>query len=107
MIDWENVEYYATQAKGIAFDGCHKIYVLMDYEQIEKMKSYGYGEDTETRLYVRGQMTPDEMAVTLRGWYERSCMLKFIEAVSTGTDEDLFETVIAQGEDDDPEESEE
>ena len=32
---------YLSTAAGIAWDGCHKIYVLMDNEQIEQMRGFG------------------------------------------------------------------
>ena len=105
MIDWENVEYYATQAKGIAFDGCHKIYVLMDYEQVEQMEKWGYGKD-DSYLFTDKHLSAEDMNATLRGWYERSCGLRFIEATSTGTEETIFETLIGQGEDQDEEDEE-
>jgi hypothetical protein len=45
MIDFTDVEIVLPHAKAIAFDGCHKIYVLMDNEQVTKMTGYGYGDD--------------------------------------------------------------
>jgi hypothetical protein len=71
----------ATQfAKGIAFDTCHKIYVLMDDQQMEEMESYGYDP-----LIPSSAMTPDQMKETLRQWWLSSCGLRFIQAVRTNT----------------------
>jgi len=40
--NWGKVEVAVEMAKGIAFDTCHKIYVLMDDGQMAQMKEYGY-----------------------------------------------------------------
>ena len=67
-----------SEAKGIAWDGCHKIYILMDSEQVELMREYGY--DT---LITTDQMSTDEMFLLVEDWYMDSCSLRFIQAVST------------------------
>lgn len=82
-------------AKSIAFDGCHKIYVLADDNQTELMKSYGYGENG-TELIT--QATPAEMYEQVLEWYANSCYLKFIDLVRTSPNGDEFETIVAQGE---------
>ena len=41
-VNWGKVEVAVELAKGIAFDECHKIYVLMDDGQMAQMKEYGY-----------------------------------------------------------------
>jgi hypothetical protein len=78
MIDWDKVEEYLYDAKGIAFDTCHKIYVLMDDEQMALMREYEYDP-----LISADTMSQDEMLETLKEWYENSCGLRFISAVST------------------------
>lgn len=80
----ERVEF----AMGIAFDTCHKIYILMDDEQVELMRGYGYDP-----LYTIGDMTATAMYDTVVEWYEQSCGLRFVEAVSSETG---FETLIGQ-----------
>jgi hypothetical protein len=96
MIDWDNVKDYTEDAKAIAFDTCHKIYVLMDDEQIVKMREYEYDP-----LITKDEMSADEMFETLKTWYAESCMLRFIQAVSTtaeGIDpNEGFESLIEQG----------
>jgi hypothetical protein len=88
-------------ARGIAFDTCHKIYVLMDDAQIAKMREYEYDP-----LYTKDEMSAGEMYETLKTWYAESCGLRFIEAVSTveGDPNEGFETLIGQGDDYDEEE---
>lgn len=87
------VEERVVNAKAIAFDTCHKIYLLMDDEQVELMRGYGYDP-----LITKEEATPDQMLATLQEWYEDSCELKFIEAVSTNHENPNagFETLIGQ-----------
>jgi hypothetical protein len=94
MIDWDNVEMFVDTAKGIAFDTCHKIYVLMDDRQVELMREYEYDE-----IRTADQMTKAEMFDTLKKWYAESCGLKFISAVETtsGDANDGFTTLVEQG----------
>ena len=101
MIDWTLVYDKMEDAKGIAFDTCHKIYVLMDDAQIAKMREYEYDP-----LYTKDEMSAGEMYETLKTWYAESCGLRFIEAVSTveGDPNEGFETLIGQGDDYDEEE---
>jgi hypothetical protein len=98
MIDWDVVEYTVADCKGIAFDGCHKIYVLMDNEQMHQMAGYGYGEDGSSLVYS-SQMSDDEMFATVKRWYEDSCALKFVQSVTTVLDNpnEGFENLIEQG----------
>ena len=85
------------EAKAIAWDTCHKIYVLMDDEQVSKMIEYGYEED----MIKATDSTPKEMLNTLEDWYANSCGLRFIEAVKTveGDPNDGFYRLVGQGED--------
>jgi hypothetical protein len=103
MIDWTDVEIVLPHAKAIAFDGCHKIYVLMDNEQVAKMTTYGYGDDDGSYLLTADKMSKAEMLDTLERWYDDSCSLRFIHGVSTvaeGTDpNEGYSDLIAQGAD--------
>lgn len=94
MIDWDTVEEYINDAKGIAFDTCHKIYVLMDDQQMAQMKEYEYDP-----LISKDEMSSAEMLATVQKWYEESCFLKFVEAVKTveGDANEGFTTLIEQG----------
>ena len=88
------VKQKVSEAKAIAFDTCHKIYLLMDNEQVELMRTYGYDP-----LITSEEATPEEMLATLQEWYEDSCGLRFIDAVSTNHENPNagFETLIGQG----------
>ena len=98
-----SVKEKVKDAKAIAFDTCHKIYILMDNEQVELMRGYGYDP-----LITAEQTTPDEMLATLQEWYEDSCGLRFIEAVKTNHENPNagFETLIGQGDFDEDEQDE-
>jgi hypothetical protein len=103
MIDFTDVEIVLPHAKAIAFDGCHKIYVLMDKEQVEKMTGYGYGVDEGSYLLTADKMSKREMLETLETWFAESCSLRFIHGVSSvpeGTDpNEGFTSLIEQGAD--------
>ena len=99
MVDFFETEIAVQDAKAIAFDGCHKIYVLMDDAQVEKMRSYGYGDDDGSFLVTADEVRKVEMLDILKNWYEGSCGLKFINAVSTvdGDPNEGFVDLIPQG----------
>ena len=113
MLDVEqaywDVREYTNEAKGIAWDTCHKIYILMDDNQVALMREYGYGEDDPNSLATVDQLSPAEMATVAMTWYKNSCGLKFINAVYSDTriGHEGFVDVIAQfegNEDDDEDE---
>ena len=83
------------EAKAIAWDTCHKIYVLMDDEQVQKMRDYGYGDD----MLTKDELTTREMMNTLQDWYANSCALRFIQSVKTvkGDPNDGFDNLVDQG----------
>jgi hypothetical protein len=88
MLDTLEISYrldeYTNEAKGIAWDTCHKIYILMDDEQVALQRSYGYGDDPDPdSLITSEQMTGDEMKKEVMEWFESSCSLRFISAVSS------------------------
>jgi len=95
MNNLELVKERVSEAKAIAWDTCHKIYVLMDDEQVEVMRGYEYDP-----LITKEEMTSEEMLSTLEKWYEDSCGLRFIQAVNTNhlNPNEGFESLIEQGE---------
>jgi hypothetical protein len=68
----------------------------MDREQVELMRGYGYEP-----LITTDQMSADEMFEMVEDWYENSCSLRFIQAVSTNhIDPNAgFESLVDQFED--------
>jgi len=93
MNNLELVTERVSEAKAIAWDTCHKIYVLMDDEQVEVMRGYEYDP-----LITKEEMTSEEMLSTLEKWYEDSCGLRFIQAVNTNhlNPNEGFESLIEQ-----------
>lgn len=97
-ITFDLVKERVVDAKAIAWDTCHKIYLLMDDEQVELMRGYGYDP-----LITSDQMSPEEMFETLQNWFDDSCGLRFIQAVTTHPVDpnEGFETLIGQFDDED------
>ena len=94
----EVVTDYLQRSKAIAWDGCHKIYILMDDEQVEQMKGYGYEGDY--LISTHGKFVIDVLAI-VESWWEDSCGLRFINAVATHptTPDEVFTDLIPQGAD--------
>lgn len=82
-----------VDAKAIAWDTCHKIYLLMDDEQVEQMRVYEYDP-----LITNEEKTPEEMFEILQEWFDDSCGLRFIQAVYTNPVDpnEGFESLIEQ-----------
>jgi hypothetical protein len=97
---WGAVESALCDARGIAFDGCHKIYILMDDAQMDKMRGYGYDP-----LISASDMNEYDMFELVQEWYEDSCGLRFVHAVHTvdGDPNEGFLNLIPQGFDEDDE----
>jgi hypothetical protein len=98
MANWTKTEVALEFASGIAFDECHKIYVLMDEEQMAQMKEYGYDP-----LLSSSDHTPEQMLEIIKGWWAASCGLRFVQAVKTTKPDpnEGYVNLIAQGEEDD------
>lgn len=75
---FEKVEDEIYEAQGIAWDGCHKIYLAMDDEQA------GWFADNY-KFFTAGE--PAMMLATVKGWWDRSCGLRFVSAVYTNDDD--------------------
>lgn len=83
---------YLESAKGIAWDTCHKIYILMDDKQMEQMRTYEYDP-----LISADSMSVADMFKTVVQWYQESCGLKFIQAVTSFPDgEEDYHEIIGQ-----------
>ena len=97
---WHEVREYVQEAKGIAFDGCHKIYLAMDYNQMD-----WFQQNYEHFL----ASSPEVMFEKLKIWYEDSCSLKFIQAVETNEADpnEGFTNLIPQGAEDEARREEE
>lgn len=94
----ELVREYLTDAHSIAFEGCHKVYIMMSPEGTDRMRQIGYGDGTdESQLLLVSDLGIDKALDTLREWFVESCGLKFVQAVSgTGDRNEDFTDVISQ-----------
>jgi hypothetical protein len=91
--NWGVVSRKLDGAAGIAFDTCHKIYVLMDKRQVDLMREYKY-----EHLHTADEKSVDELLATIRYWYANSCGLRFVQSVASAADgDDVFEDLVAQG----------
>lgn len=90
---WKRVRQALRQAKGIAWDGCHKIYVLMDDDEVALMRSYDYDP-----LLLVADLGVEKAYETVKGWWEESCGLRFVNSVATveGNPNDGFMDLIGQ-----------
>jgi hypothetical protein len=77
---FDRVETAVEDAILVAFDGCHKIYLAMDEEQADWFRTNYNGTNCTDRTFTG---TPEEMFATLKVWWDESCGLKFINAVTT------------------------
>lgn len=93
----ENAMYEATL---VAFDGCHKIYVAMDEHEANWFR-----ENYEF-VFVG---TPEAMLDKVKEWYDESCFLRFVSAVSYDDDkaESDFTNLISQFDDQDEDDEDE
>lgn len=107
-MSWVEVEEALPSADSIAFDGCHKIYVLLDPGQTEWMLANGYRENIAggSWLIRSDEMDVAAMLTQLHDWFDASCSLRFINSVrSVPSDPNTgFTSLIPQGWDPDEEE---
>lgn len=86
---WNDVVDELSSALAIAWDGCHKIYLLMDTEQLAITEGYGYD------LLDVGR--PEDSLLVLKDWWDLSCGLRFISSVRTHDDPNAgFRDLIPQ-----------
>lgn len=101
--NWQTIRATLDQTVSIAWDQCHKIYLLLDEGQHQQMIDYGY--DPLIRVSHIG---PDVALTILRAWWEESCSLRLVNSVKTveGNPNDGFTSLILQFEDEDWEDEE-
>ena len=87
----DKVRSFTDLADSIAWDTCHKIYILMDKSQTDQMRGYGY-----EALHTSTEMSSKEMADTIQKWFEQSCSLRFISAVASSSEGDKFSDIVSQ-----------
>ena len=83
------IEALLPGVDSIAWDECHKIYLLMNGEQTEFMQEYP--------MQVRASdASAEELLDTLRFWYDNSCPLRFIQSCDGSVEDTKFESHIPQ-----------
>jgi hypothetical protein len=97
----EQVIKAVMDCEGVAWDGCHKVFVLMDKEQVERLRHYGYGDKTDvengdSRLETADTMKRSEMYALVKEWYDQSCMLKFVQSIATGDAGEEYGNLVPQ-----------
>lgn len=90
---------------GIAWDGCHKIYVLQGEDTFRDMLRFGYGDGSDgSELITVGRSATAHLAAarTVADWYGRSCSLRFITAIRAGDEpggDDVYSRIVEQFDD--------
>ena len=88
------LEDIINECHSVAWEGCHKIYILMDTYQTELVNSYDY-----EYVVKMSESNPYDLFELVREWYEKSCYLKFIDVVYTESNgQSEFYPLVAQGE---------
>lgn len=90
------IAFACEMAKGVAFDGCHKIFVLMDAEALDHVYAQGYGQAEGSKL-VTGAVKPHEYASQVRTWYRESCPLRLVQAIRIDEGQVVFTDIVPQG----------
>lgn len=83
----DTLEEISADAVGLAWDGCHKIYVIEDEETFKEMKEMGFGEDHSSLLHLDELSKEGEdvtMATLAQMAYLNSCPLRFVNRVYRG-----------------------
>lgn len=98
----DELQEVLSDAQGIAWDTCHKIYIMMDDQEVAQMRDYEYDP-----LLTSADTTPEQMLTEVLRWYDESCGLRFISITSTGEDGDTeYEDFVPQFFEDEEEEDE-
>jgi hypothetical protein len=69
---------YLLTAKAIGWDTSHKIYVVMEDDQVKLLRDYGY-----QAIFTSDEMTPKQMSATITKWFAESSERRSIEALGT------------------------
>lgn len=78
-----------SEAKSYCWDGCHKIYILLDSESVSAQEGYGYELTPVTDI--------NSAADELYDIWNCSCGLRFVNAIRNGGhSNDDYEQVIEQ-----------
>jgi hypothetical protein len=89
---WDAVEDALSDARLVAWDECHKIYLALDDTEADWFRTSGY-------TIVEGD--PADLLATLHRWWDESCFLRFISGVVHNAEDPNagFTALIPQGAD--------
>lgn len=86
---WGEIEAVLPSVDAIAWDGCHKIYLLMNKQQTYYMQDYP--------MLLRAEHASVEgLMLTIQEWYDDSCPLVFIQGCDGPMEETEFVSYIPQ-----------
>ena len=94
---FQEVKLFLHEALIVAWDGCHKIYIGMDEQELEWLRENYASTDNSTSQTFEGSV--GEMLQMVATWWTQSCPLRFIYAVYTNEENpnEGFVSVIEQG----------
>lgn len=75
---WEKVGKAVASGRRAYWDECHRIYVVMDDEEVWNFEMLGY-----TDPIIFDDEGLDASVKRIKEWWDSSCGLRFIEAVSS------------------------
>lgn len=88
---WAAVDATVDVAAGLQFDGCHKIYVIMEWDTVNK--------DYPHSVNLSLGDNREQGKKLLRAWWDKSCELRFIQRIDgNGRGNDQYHDLIGQGE---------
>jgi hypothetical protein len=99
---WSKVEGFLAAADSVAYDGCHKIYVLADPEGTATQRGWGYGDGSDdSQLLMIADLT-NPLDTVQQWFYEDSCGLRFVNGIKgTGEENEHYVRLIGQGDESD------
>lgn len=99
---WQQVEAHLAGCSGVAWDDCHKLYILADDAQVQLMAGHGYGSADDGSILIERTPSTSTPALldTVQDWFSFSCALRFITVLASGAgsadDDTVFVDVIPQ-----------
>lgn len=85
-------------AHAAQWDGCHKIWILLDETQVTKAIENGLSTAPELWINIDPTSTTSLANAfrTISQWYDNACPLKFITTIHTENETDIFNNIIEQ-----------
>ena len=84
----QRVASYLENCAGITWDECHKIYIIMDEEEVKRMEGFEY-------QVIKLDSKRERMRL-IKKWYKESCSLRFVQVISCIDGEEKFVNAVGQ-----------